>query len=80
MSPWSRRTPASRTASVVKRELTPLLDLLTYCCRGFLNRKTIYIKEAARDVLEKHGGDIPPTIDGLLELKGVGPKVGRAVL
>lgn len=42
---------------------------------GFANRKAQYIKEAAADVINKFSGDIPNTIEGLLSLKGVGPKV-----
>lgn len=45
---------------------------------GFWRRKTDYIQDAARHILEQTGelrGDVPNTIEGLCELKGVGPKM-----
>ncbi|KAK8861201.1 hypothetical protein IAR55_002020 [Kwoniella newhampshirensis] len=50
---------------------------------GFWRRKADYIQEAARKLLEKEGeekGDVPNTIEGLCELKGVGPKMGFLAL
>lgn len=42
---------------------------------GFHNRKTLYIKAAAVICQEQHRGDIPDTIEGLVALPGVGPKM-----
>ena len=42
---------------------------------GFHNNKTKYIKAAAEILSEKHGSDIPDTIEGLMALPGVGPKM-----
>lgn len=45
---------------------------------GFWRRKTDYIKDAARKILEQEGdmkGEVPNTLEGLCELKGVGPKM-----
>ena len=45
---------------------------------GFWRRKTEYIQEAAKKLLEQEGeekGDVPKTLEGLCELKGVGPKM-----
>lgn len=42
---------------------------------GFHNNKTKYIKRAAEILAEQHGGDIPDTIEGLIALPGVGPKM-----
>ncbi|RSH94217.1 DNA N-glycosylase and apurinic/apyrimidinic (AP) lyase [Saitozyma podzolica] len=50
---------------------------------GFWRRKTEYIQEAARTLLERPGdlsGDVPDTIEGLCELKGVGPKMAFLAL
>ncbi|WWD16910.1 hypothetical protein CI109_101342 [Kwoniella shandongensis] len=50
---------------------------------GFWRRKADYIQEAARKLLEREGeekGDVPNTIEGLCELKGVGPKMGFLAL
>jgi endonuclease-3 len=50
---------------------------------GFWRRKTEYIQEAARALLEREGddkGDVPNTLEGLCELKGVGPKMAFLAL
>ena len=50
---------------------------------GFWRRKTMYIQEAAKTLLERPGddrGDVPNTIEGLCELKGVGPKMAFLAL
>ena len=44
---------------------------------GFHNTKVKNIIEAARVCQEKYGGDIPPTIEELCNLRGVGPKMGH---
>ena len=42
---------------------------------GFHNNKTKYIKSTAAILQEKWKGDIPNTIEGLVSLPGVGPKM-----
>jgi endonuclease III len=42
---------------------------------GFHNLKTKYIKNTAVILRDKFGSDIPDTIDGLISLPGVGPKM-----
>ena len=42
---------------------------------GFHNNKTRYIKAAALILRGQFGGDIPDTIEGLMSLPGVGPKM-----
>ncbi|MCJ1376278.1 DNA N-glycosylase and apurinic/apyrimidinic (AP) lyase [Loxospora ochrophaea] len=42
---------------------------------GFHNNKTRYIKAAAIILREKYNGDIPDTVEGLMSLPGVGPKM-----
>ncbi|KAF4554962.1 Endonuclease III-like protein [Elsinoe fawcettii] len=42
---------------------------------GFHNNKTRYIKQTAEILRDKFGGDIPDTIEGLVSLPGVGPKM-----
>jgi len=42
---------------------------------GFHNNKTKYIKATAEILKEKFGGDIPDTIEGMVSLPGVGPKM-----
>jgi endonuclease-3 len=50
---------------------------------GFWRRKTEYIQDAAKKLLEREGedkGDVPNTLEGLCELKGVGPKMAFLAL
>lgn len=42
---------------------------------GFHNNKTKYIKATAEILRSAHSSDIPSTIDGLVSLPGVGPKM-----
>ena len=42
---------------------------------GFHNNKTKFIKAVAVILREQYGGDIPDTIEGLVSLPGVGPKM-----
>jgi endonuclease III len=42
---------------------------------GFHNNKTRYIKDAAVILRDKYNSDIPDTIEGLMSLPGVGPKM-----
>ncbi|KAJ2779424.1 alpha,alpha-trehalase nth1 [Coemansia javaensis] len=53
------------------------IDLIHECVRrvGFWQRKSNYIREAARTCLEQYDGDIPRTVPQLLALPGVGPKM-----
>ncbi|KAI8575458.1 hypothetical protein K450DRAFT_180761 [Umbelopsis ramanniana AG] len=57
-------------------------DLLHECIKsvGFHTRKTDYIKATAAILKEKYNGDIPDTIEGLISLPGVGPKMGYLTL
>ena len=42
---------------------------------GFHNNKTKYIKAAALILRDQFNGDIPDTVEGLMSLPGVGPKM-----
>ncbi|KAI1820416.1 DNA glycosylase [Xylaria intraflava] len=44
---------------------------------GFHNNKTKYLQQAAAICRDEHGGDIPDTIEGLVSLPGVGPKMAH---
>ena len=55
----------------------------TITCRSLTDvrrRKTDYLRRAAQILHDKHDDDVPKTIDELLELPGVGPKVRRRSL
>ncbi|KXS20352.1 DNA glycosylase [Gonapodya prolifera JEL478] len=47
---------------------------------GFHNRKTQYLKQAAKMCLEQHDGDVPASLPFLLSLPGVGPKMAHLFL
>jgi endonuclease-3 len=42
---------------------------------GFHNNKTKFIKQVARILKDDYGSDIPNTVEGLVALPGVGPKM-----
>lgn len=52
----------------------PVLNDLIHAV-GFHNNKTRYIKATAVILAEKFNSDIPDTIEGLISLPGVGPKM-----
>jgi endonuclease-3 len=43
-------------------------------------RQAEYIHKTSKLLLEQHGGDIPSTLDGLLALPGMGPKMSYLVM
>jgi len=47
---------------------------------GFFNNKAKAIKAAMQSVVEKFGGEVPGTMDELLQLEGVGRKTANVVL
>lgn len=57
-------------------------DEINRCIRmvGMHNNKTKYLKAAAEVILNRHHGVVPDTLDGLLALPGVGPKMAHLFL
>jgi endonuclease III len=47
---------------------------------GFFRNKAKSIIELSRDIVEKHGGTVPSTLEELVELRGVGRKTANVVL
>lgn len=47
---------------------------------GFHNNKTRFLKATAEILAKAYGGDIPDSIEGLVALPGVGPKMGYLTL
>ncbi|CAH7674997.1 DNA glycosylase [Phakopsora pachyrhizi] len=58
------------------------LDKIQACINkvGFWRRKSEYIKEMAETLYQKHNCDVPKTLDDLVALKGVGPKMAFLAL
>lgn len=50
------------------------------CKVGFHRRKAMYIKKSIVILNEEHAGDIPKTIEEIVKLPGVGPKMGHLLL
>ena len=44
------------------------------------NSKADYIVSSARTMIDEHGGEVPDTMEGLTDLKGVGRKTANVVL
>ncbi|VFQ92111.1 unnamed protein product [Cuscuta campestris] len=47
---------------------------------GFYTRKAINLKKIAKICIVKYGGDIPSTLDELLKLPGIGPKMAHLAM
>ena len=47
---------------------------------GFFRNKAKSLREAAGDIVEKHGGKVPSTMEELTSLRGVGRKTANVVL
>ena len=47
---------------------------------GFFRAKARSIREACRDIVERHGGQVPDDMDALTKLRGVGRKTANVVL
>ena len=43
----------------------------------FLQKKVVYIKKTCQVLKEKYSCDIPPTIEEMCKLPGVGPKMAH---
>lgn len=43
-------------------------------------KKADYIKDATKICAEKYNGDIPPTVEELVKLPGVGPKMAHITM
>ena len=57
----------------------PELEALIHSC-GFFRNKAKSIKEACADIVAKHGGEVPRTLEALFALSGVGRKTANVVL
>ncbi|MBE5744724.1 MAG: endonuclease III [Clostridiales bacterium] len=54
------------------------LESYIFSC-GFYRMKAEHILSASKDILEKHGGEVPDTIEELTSLAGVGKKTANVV-
>ncbi|HXL52757.1 MAG TPA: endonuclease III, partial [Gemmatimonadales bacterium] len=59
--------PAARVEELIKRT-------------GFFRQKTKAIQATARAIAERHGGEVPDTMEALTQLPGIGRKTANVVL
>lgn len=64
--------------AIVRTDETTLANIIKPV--GFYQRKAQFIKEASKICLERFGGDIPDSLNELLSLRGVGPKMAHLVM
>lgn len=72
-------TPAGLTLENMLAVAPEVLNELIWAV-GFHNNKTRYLKQTAVVLRDQWGGDIPDTIEGLVALPGVGPKMAHLCL
>ena len=64
--------------NVAKMPLATLSKLIS--CVGFFNQKAKHMSAAAKMIVDKFGGKVPDSAEGLMELPGVGPKMAHLVM
>jgi endonuclease III len=72
---FQRYPTAAALAKATAEELEPQIH-----STGFFRSKAKSLMGMARAVVEQHGGDVPKTMDALVELPGVGRKTANVVL
>ncbi len=72
---FARYPDARSLADAPERDLRPILRPV-----GFYRAKSRVIRDVARTILERYGGEVPRTYDELVGLRGVGPKTANCVL
>jgi len=66
---------ADEFANAEQDELADAISSITY-----YNNKAKYIRSACTDIIEKHDGNVPDTMNELTDLAGVGRKTANVVL
>jgi endonuclease-3 len=64
--------------SMMKADINDLIELIRPC--GTYNRKAAYIRDTATMIVERFSGEVPRTLDELIELNGVSRKTANVVL
>ncbi|MGZ3687202.1 MAG: endonuclease III [Bdellovibrionota bacterium] len=67
-------TPAALAAAPLK-DLEKLIQ-----STGFFRNKALSLKECSKALVERHGGEVPRTLEDLTALRGVGRKTANVVL
>ena len=64
--------------SMMKADINDLIELIRPC--GTYNRKAAYLRDTATMIVERFSGEVPRTLDELIELNGVSRKTANVVL
>ncbi|MHA2600917.1 MAG: endonuclease III [Candidatus Thorarchaeota archaeon SMTZ1-83] len=64
--------------SMMKADINVLIETIRPC--GTYNRKAVYIRDTAAKLVERFSGEVPRTLDELVELSGVNRKTANVVL
>jgi endonuclease-3 len=69
---------ASTPAAMAKLRVTQIEKLIYPV--GFYRNKAVFVRDAARMIVEKFGGRVPSTLEELITLPGVGRKTANLVM
>jgi endonuclease III len=72
---FARYPDAAALASAPQEDLEQVIK-----STGFFRMKARAIRDAAADIVTRHGGKVPDTLEALIELRGVGRKTANVVL
>jgi len=64
--------------SMMKTDIKELIEIIRPC--GTYNRKSVYIRDSAAMIVERFSGQVPRTLEELVELPGVSRKTANVVL
>jgi endonuclease-3 len=64
--------------SMMKADINNLIETIRPC--GTYNRKAAYLRDTAAMIVEQFSGEVPRTLDELVELSGVSRKTANVVL
>ncbi|MFX1273171.1 MAG: endonuclease III domain-containing protein, partial [Promethearchaeota archaeon] len=59
-------------------EIEDLIELIRQC--GTYNKKSVFIRDSARILDERYSGEVPKTMEELIELPGISRKTANVVL
>ncbi|MFX0055109.1 MAG: endonuclease III [Candidatus Hermodarchaeota archaeon] len=64
--------------AMASAEIEDLIELIRQC--GTYNKKSVFIRDSARILDERYSGEVPKTMEELIELPGISRKTANVVL